>query len=83
MAVFGDTVKLFFDGHHLELPADLERDVEFMVETDEPFRTPDLPGQSTRRAAWFSSAVSSARVPGGQRGRTRWPVATNDGHAAE
>jgi ribosomal protein L16 Arg81 hydroxylase len=45
MAVVGDTVKLFFDGHHLELPADLERDVEFMVETDEPFRPSDLPGQ--------------------------------------
>ena len=38
-------VKLFFDGHRLELPADVEPEIEFMVETDEPFRPADLPGQ--------------------------------------
>jgi hypothetical protein len=45
VGVFDEQVSLFFDGHRLDFPKEVEQDIEFMVETDETFRPLDLPGQ--------------------------------------
>jgi hypothetical protein len=45
LGVSDDQVSLFFDGHRLDFPPEVEPELEFIVETDEAFRPSDLPGQ--------------------------------------
>jgi hypothetical protein len=40
-----DGLRLSFEGRKLTLPAFLRDDLEFLLETDEPFRPSDLPGR--------------------------------------
>jgi JmjC domain len=45
LGVSDEQVSLFFDGHRLDFPPEVEPELEFVVETDEAFRPSDLPGQ--------------------------------------
>jgi ribosomal protein L16 Arg81 hydroxylase len=84
VAVSDGEVRLFFDGHRLELPGDVVAELEFMVETDEPFRPADLPGQldDESRLVLVRRLVREGFLQVSAAGRDD-PSRRSDGHAAE
>jgi bifunctional lysine-specific demethylase and histidyl-hydroxylase NO66 len=84
MAVAEEEVKLFYDGHQLAFPADVEREIEFMLGADEPFRPSDLPGEldAESRLVLVRRLVREGFLELSEGGRAG-PSRRSGGHAAE